>query len=111
MNVTGRINRILFILSFVSQNQGIHLEALASKVGMRPRALIKELEFISLIGKPPFKPDDYVDIYVEDDRGSHHSCQILDHMNDPHRCAKCEGSWSSSELPVKCRLRAAIAGG
>jgi len=30
--------------------------------------LIKELEFISLIGKPPFKPDDYVDIYVEDDR-------------------------------------------
>jgi len=50
-------------------------------------------------------------IYVEDDRGNHHSCQILDHMNDPHRCARCEGSWSSSELPVKCRLRAAIAGG
>lgn len=68
MNVTGRINRILFILSFVSQNQGILVDALASKVGMRPRALIKELEFITLIGKPPFKPDDYVDIYVEDDR-------------------------------------------
>ncbi len=68
MNVTGRINRILFILSFVSQNQGITVEALSAKVGMRPRALIKELEFITLIGKPPFKPDDYVDIYVEDDR-------------------------------------------
>ena len=68
MNVTGRINRILFILSFVSQNQGVLVDELAAKVGMRPRALIKELEFITLIGKPPFKPDDYVDIYVEDDR-------------------------------------------
>ncbi len=68
MNVTGRINRILFILSYVSQNQGITVEELAEKAGMRPKALLKELEFISLIGKPPFKPDDYVDIYVEEDR-------------------------------------------
>jgi proteasome accessory factor C len=68
MNVAGRINRILFILSYVSQYPGITVESLAEKVGMRPRALIKELEFISLIGKPPFKPDDYVDIYVEEDR-------------------------------------------
>lgn len=68
MNVIGRINRILFILSYVSQNQGIGVEDLADKVGMRPRALLKELEFITLIGKPPFKPDDYVDIYVEDGR-------------------------------------------
>lgn len=68
MNVTGRINRILFILSYVSQNQGVTVESLAQRVNMRSRALIKELEFISLIGKPPFKPDDYVDIYVEDNR-------------------------------------------
>jgi len=65
MNITGRINRILFILSYVSQNQGVPVEELAAKVGMRSRQLIKELEFISLIGKPPFKPDDYIDIYVE----------------------------------------------
>ena len=68
MNVTERINRILFILSYVSQNQGITVDGLAKHVGMRPRQLLKELEFISLIGKPPFKPDDYVDIYVEEDR-------------------------------------------
>jgi proteasome accessory factor C len=58
----------LFILSYVSQNQGITVDGLADHVGMRPRQLLKELEFISLIGKPPFKPDDYVDIYVEEDR-------------------------------------------
>lgn len=68
MNVTGRINRILFILSYVSQNQGILVEELAQRVGMRPRQLLKELEFISLIGKPPFKPDDYIDIYVENQK-------------------------------------------
>jgi proteasome accessory factor C len=65
MNVAERINRILFILSYVSQNQGIPVDKLAEDVGMRPKQLMKELEFISLIGKPPFKPDDYVDIYVE----------------------------------------------
>jgi proteasome accessory factor C len=68
MNVTERINRILFILSFVSKNQGITIPELAERVGMRPKQLIKELDFMLLIGKPPFRPDDYVDIYVEDQR-------------------------------------------
>ena len=33
---------------------------------MRPKQLMKELDFMLLIGKPPFRPDDYVDIYVEE---------------------------------------------
>lgn len=68
MNITERINRILFILSYVSQKQGVSVEELADQVGMRPRQLLKELDFMSLIGKPPFRPDDYVDIYVEEQR-------------------------------------------
>ena len=68
MNVTERINRILFILSYVSKNQGITLQDLSERVGMRPKQLMKELDFMLLIGKPPFRPDDYVDIYVEDQR-------------------------------------------
>ncbi len=66
MNVTERINRILFILSYVSKNQGVKVEKLAEEVGMRPKQLMKELDFMLLIGKPPFRPDDYVDIYVEE---------------------------------------------
>ena len=66
MNVTERINRILFILSYVSKNQGVTIEKLAEQVGMRPKQLTKELDFMLLIGKPPFRPDDYVDIYVEE---------------------------------------------
>ena len=68
MNITERINRILFILSYVSQKQGVRVEELADQVGMRPRQLLKELDFMSLIGKPPFRPDDYVDIYVKEQR-------------------------------------------
>jgi proteasome accessory factor C len=68
MNVTERINRVLFIMSYVAQNQGVPLEELAKQVNMTPEELTKELEFMLLIGKPPFRPDDYVDIYVEDQR-------------------------------------------
>ena len=68
MNVTERINRILFILSYVSKNQGISVETLAQRVEMRPKQLMKELDFMMLIGKPPFRPDDYVDIYVDEQR-------------------------------------------
>jgi proteasome accessory factor C len=68
MKIADRINRILLILSYVSQNPGILVEELAERVGMRPKQLLKELEFMLLIGKPPFRPDDYVDIYVENQR-------------------------------------------
>jgi proteasome accessory factor C len=68
MNINERINRILFIMSYVSQNQGVLVEDLAEKVDMRPKQLMKELDFMMLIGKPPFRPDDYVDIYVEDQK-------------------------------------------
>ncbi len=68
MNINERIHRILFILSYVSQNPGVRVEDLARQVGIRPAQLIKELEFMLLIGKPPFRPDDYVDIYVEEQK-------------------------------------------
>ncbi len=68
MNVTDRINRILFIMSYVSQNQGVTVDELAAQVTLKPRELLRELDFILLIGKPPFRPDDYVDIYVDENR-------------------------------------------
>lgn len=68
MKVPDRINRILFILSYVSQRQGVRVEELAQQTDLTPKQLMKELEFMLLIGKPPFRPDDYVDIYVEDQR-------------------------------------------
>ncbi|RPJ86116.1 MAG: WYL domain-containing protein [Acidobacteria bacterium] len=87
MSITDRINRILFIMSFVAQNQGVALEELASQVEMSPEELTKELEFMLLIGKPPFRPDDYVDIYVEDQRVYIEFDQML---NRPLRLTRAE---------------------
>ena len=67
MKVTQRINRILFIMSYVSQHPGVEVAELAQQVGLKPSQLIREMDFMLLIGKPPFRPDDYIDIYVEDD--------------------------------------------
>jgi hypothetical protein len=47
-------------------------------------------------------------IFVRDEQGGSHSCFILDYMNDPHRCLKCESSWTGPGLPLRCSLRAAI---
>ncbi|MFB3905653.1 MAG: helix-turn-helix transcriptional regulator [Acidobacteriota bacterium] len=87
MSITERINRILFIMSFVAQNQGVRLEELAKQVDMSPEELTKELEFMLLIGKPPFRPDDYVDIYVEDQRVYIEFDQML---NRPLRLTRAE---------------------
>src|SRR5512142_936695 len=87
MSITDRINRILFIMSFVAQNQGIALEELAKQVEMSPEELTKELEFMLLIGKPPFRPDDYVDIYVED---QHVYIEFDQMLNRPLRLTRAE---------------------
>ena len=50
-------------------------------------------------------------IFVRDERGGNHTCVVLDHMNDPHRCQKCESTWTTGGLPVKCHLRAALSVG
>ena len=79
---------MLSILSIVSRNQGISVEDLAQKVGMKSRNLMRELDFISLVGKPPFKPDDYVDIYVENKKVF---VEFDQKLNRPLRFTKPEG--------------------
>ena len=54
MSLNNRINRILFIMSYVSQNQGVSLDELSKRVGMRPKQLMKELDFMLLIENLPF---------------------------------------------------------
>jgi hypothetical protein len=47
-------------------------------------------------------------VFVRDECGGTHRCMVIDWMNDPNRCQKCESSWRTSALPVKCPLRAAF---
>lgn len=63
-----RLRRLLFLVPFVSRNQGLPVTEVAAKLGISRDALLDELELLTLVGRPPFQPDDFVDIYVEDDR-------------------------------------------
>ncbi len=63
-----RLRRLLFLVPYVSRHPGITVAALAKELGVRREVLLEELDLLSLVGIPPFKPDDFVDIYVEDDR-------------------------------------------
>lgn len=65
--VHERLRRLLFLVPFVSRNPGLPVEDVARAAGLTKQALLEDLEFLTLVGRPPFQPDDFVDIYVEDD--------------------------------------------
>jgi proteasome accessory factor C len=66
--VHERLRRLLFLVPYVSRNPGLTVEEVATALGITKEALLTELDLLTLVGRPPFQPDDFVDIYVEDDR-------------------------------------------
>ena len=66
--VYERLRRLLFLVPFVQKNQGLTVAQVASAAGLSTSALLEDLELLTLVGRPPFQPDDFIDIYVEDDR-------------------------------------------
>lgn len=64
----GRLRRLLFLVPYVSKHQGQPVPEVAQAMGITPSELLEDLELLTLVGRPPFQPDDYVDIYVEDDK-------------------------------------------
>ncbi len=66
--VHERLRRLLFLVPYVAKNQGITVERLARELGITHEALLEELDLLTMVGRPPFQPDDYIDIYVENDQ-------------------------------------------
>ncbi len=66
--VYERLRRLLFLVPFVSRNQGLKVDEVAKAAGLTSAQLLEDLELLTLVGRPPFQPDDFVDIYVDDDR-------------------------------------------
>jgi proteasome accessory factor C len=64
--VHERLRRLLFLVPFVSKNPGLPIEEVAKKAGVSREELLEELDLLALVGRPPFQPDDFIDIYVED---------------------------------------------
>ncbi len=67
-DVHERLRRLLFLVPYVARHPGITVDALAEAAGTRREELLKELDLLAFVGRPPFQPDDYIDIYVENDR-------------------------------------------
>jgi proteasome accessory factor C len=67
-DVHGRLRRLLFLVPFVARNPGITVDALAKALNVKRDALLEELDLLTMVGRPPFQPDDFIDIYVEDDK-------------------------------------------
>lgn len=63
-----RLRRLLFLVPFVSKNPGLTVDEVATAVGVTKEELLEELDLLTLVGRPPFQPDDFIDVYVEDDR-------------------------------------------
>lgn len=63
-----RLRRLLFLVPYISKHQGKTVDEVAQAVGISRSELMNELDMLMLVGRPPFQPDDLLDVYVEDDR-------------------------------------------
>lgn len=63
-----RLRRLLFLVPYVSRHPGQTVDQVAKAAGLTRAELLSELDLLTLVGRPPFEPDDYVDIYVDDDK-------------------------------------------
>jgi proteasome accessory factor C len=66
-----RLQRLLLLLSYVRRHPGAPLDEVARAVGMSPRDLKRAIPELSLCGKPPFSPDDLIDIFVDEQQRVH----------------------------------------
>lgn len=63
-----RLQRLLFLVPYVAKHPGRTVSEVAGAAGISREQLLEELELLTLVGRPPFQPDDFIDIYVEDER-------------------------------------------
>lgn len=67
-DVHERLRRLLLVVPYVARNPGVSVDELARALGATREQLLKELDLLAMVGRPPFQPDDYIDIYVDDGR-------------------------------------------
>ncbi|MCK5690386.1 WYL domain-containing protein [Myxococcota bacterium] len=77
MNISERIGRLLLIVPWVAHQDGVLLSELAKKFQTSTKQIIKDIELLTLVGRPPLTPDHMIDLWVEDDRVYIHLDQNL----------------------------------
>jgi len=67
MSVSDRLARLLFIVPYVAQRDGVPLAELGEILDASPRQIQGDLDLLTMVGRPPLTPDHLVDLYVEDE--------------------------------------------
>jgi proteasome accessory factor C len=68
MASADRLNRILGMIPFLLQNQGVQLRELAEEFQIKPADLLRDLEALSNCCYGPFGSAEVMDAYIEDDK-------------------------------------------
>jgi proteasome accessory factor C len=63
-----QIHDLLLLVSYVRRNEGAPVEEVAAHLGVDRRELLRYVDTLLMCGKPPFLPDDFILISVENDR-------------------------------------------
>ena len=63
-----RLRRLLLLVPYAVREPGITVTELAKRLGMERAELLQDLDLLTLVGRPPFSPDDFIDVYVENER-------------------------------------------
>lgn len=61
----ARLQRILSLIPFLTRHQGIHVDELAKLIGVPVEELLEDLNGILMCGLPPYLPNDYIGVYVD----------------------------------------------
>lgn len=67
MSVGDRLGRLLFIVPYVANQDGVALRELADKLQVKPKQIEADLQLLSMVGQPPLTPDHLIDLYIEDE--------------------------------------------
>ncbi len=61
-----RLRRLLLVVPAARRRPGIRLDELAKELGLDPAELRADIDLLGLVGRPPYDPDDLIDISVDE---------------------------------------------
>ena len=61
-----RLRRLLLIVPAARRRPGVKLAELARELALDPQELREDIDLLAMVGRPPFSPDDLIDISVDE---------------------------------------------
>lgn len=66
MSLSDRLGRLLFIVPYVAQRDGVPINEIAQLLDVTPRQIEADIALLIMVGRPPLTPDHLIDLYIED---------------------------------------------